>query len=163
VKVEIRDLTPEDGPGCDAVVLSLPAFFGHEGGRNDCAEAVRTQLGWVAHDDDAVIGFLTVAPSTDEALEVTWMAVMQGRRGQGIGKRLIERAVSHAEEAGVPALLVLTAGPSSPEPDADPKDNYDGTRAFYKRTGFVPVKELTPSGWDQPALFLVRAVRQPGS
>jgi GNAT superfamily N-acetyltransferase len=148
----IRELTPEDGPACDEVILSLPTFFGHERGRRDCASAVRTQRGWVASDGDEVVGFLTVAPSTDETLEITWMAVRQGRRRQGTGRLLIERLVG---ETGKP-LVVLTAGPSSPEPAADPEDNYEGTRAFYKRMGFIPAKELTPAGWDQPALVLVR-------
>ena len=150
--VAIRALIPADGPGCDEVILSLPAFFGHEGGRRDCAEAVRAQRGWVALDGDEVVGFLTVAPSTEETLEITWMAVRQTERRGGVGRRLIERVVSEVEEP----LLVLTAGPSSTEPDADPDDNYEGTRRFYKEMGFIPIKELTPSGWSQPALLLIR-------
>jgi GNAT superfamily N-acetyltransferase len=150
--VTIRQLVPSDGPGCDEVILTLPRFFGHEGGRRDCAEAVRTQRGWVAVDGDEVMGFLTVAPSTEETLEITWMAVRQGTRRGGVGRRLIERVVSEVDQP----LLVLTAGASSVEPDADPNDNYEGTRSFYKAMGFIPVKELTPEGWSQPALLLVR-------
>jgi ribosomal protein S18 acetylase RimI-like enzyme len=146
----IRELTPAGGPACDGVVLSLPYFFGHEGGRLDCAEAVRTQRGWVACDHDEIVGFLTVTPSIDKTLEITWMAVRVGRRRQGTGRRLIEHAIGETRQA----LVVLTAGPSSDDLDADPKDNYEGTRTFYRKMGFVPVKELTPSGWAQPALVL---------
>lgn len=150
--VSIRQLAPSDGPGCDGVILTLPTFFGHEGGRRDCAEAVRTQRGWVAVHGGEVIGFVTVAPSTEETLEITWMAVRQNKRRGGVGRRLIERVIGEVEQP----LLVLTAGSSSAEPDADPNDNYEGTRAFYKKMGFIPIKELTPSGWSQPALLLMR-------
>jgi N-acetylglutamate synthase-like GNAT family acetyltransferase len=150
--MEIRELTPDDGPACDAIIATLPKFFGHEGGRQDCAHAVRTQRGWVAEDDGDVIGFLTVESSTEETLEITWMAVRNDRRRAGVGRRLVEALVRESKRP----ILVLTAGPSSPEPDADPDDNYEGTRAFYRKMGFIPVKELTPAGWDQSALLLVR-------
>jgi GNAT superfamily N-acetyltransferase len=150
--MQIRDLKPDDAEACDAVILTLPTFFGHEGGRQDCTNAVRTERGWVAEDDGQIVGFLTVAPSMDETLEITWMAVRNDRRRGGIGRQLIAAVIAETEQT----ILVLTAGPSSPEPDADPNDNYDGTRRFYKRMGFVSVKEITPAGWDQPALFLVR-------
>jgi len=150
--VKIRALTPDDAPACDAVILSLPVFFGHEGGRQDCADAVRTQAGFVAEEDGEVVGFLTYAPSED-VVEITWMAVRADRRRGGIGGQLIERLVRQVDGP----ILVLTAGPSSLEPDADPNDNYEGTRRFYRKTGFVAVKELTPEGWGQPALFFVRA------
>ena len=38
----IRALCPEDAPTCDAIILSLPEWFRHEGGRATCAAAVRT-------------------------------------------------------------------------------------------------------------------------
>jgi len=151
----IRELTPDDAPACDAIILTLPTFFGHEGGRRDCAHAVRTQHGFVAEDGGEVVGFLTYAPSQD-VVEITWMAVRADRRRHGIGGELIERFVRQIDGP----ILVLTAGPSSPEPDADPDDNSAGTRRFYRKMGFVAVKELTPEGWDQAALFLVRPPRQ---
>ncbi len=149
--IEIRELKPDDAPACDGVILTLPYFFGHEGGRQDCAEAVRTQRGFVATDDGEVVAFVTVAPSIGETLEITWMAVRSDRRRTGIGRRLMERVI---EEHPGP-IAVSTAGPSSDGPD-EPDDNYGGTRTFYTKMGFVPVKELTPQGWDQPALLLLR-------
>ena len=49
--VEIRRLGEADAEACDAVVASLPYHFGDEGGRDACAEAVRTQPGLVATTD----------------------------------------------------------------------------------------------------------------
>ena len=41
----IRPLTSDDAPRCDAVIASLPYFFGDPDGRAMCAEAVRSQPG----------------------------------------------------------------------------------------------------------------------
>jgi GNAT superfamily N-acetyltransferase len=150
--MRVRPLTPDDAPACDAIIDTLPTFFGVESGNQACAEAVRTERGFVVEDGGQVIAFLTYAPSTEETVEITWMAVRNDRRRGGAGRALIEALV---DETAQP-ILVSTAGPSSEEPDADPDDNYEGTRRFYRRMGFVPVKELTPQGWGQPALFLVR-------
>ena len=157
--IEVRVLEKSHAPACDAVLATLPTFFGDPGGNAMCAEAVRTQRGWVACEGDDVIGFITVAPTTEQTVEITWMAVRAYRRRSGIGRLLVERAADDARSAGAHMLLVKTAGPSSPEPLADPTDNYDGTRAFYKRVGFTAIEELTPQGWNQTALLLVRPLR----
>ena len=44
----IRPLDPSDSTACDAIVASLPDWFGLEEGIRECAEAVRTQPGLVA-------------------------------------------------------------------------------------------------------------------
>lgn len=148
----LRDLEPADAPACDAVLATLPTFFGDPGGIADCAEAVRTQKGFVATVGEEVVAFLTLAPSTDDALEVTWMAVRDDMRRSGIGKKLIERAVAAARESGYPALCVLTLGPS------DPDEGYKETRAFYRAVGFFPIKELKPESWNQTALVCAKPV-----
>jgi hypothetical protein len=52
---------------------------------------------------------------------------------------------------------VLTLGPSVEEPGVE--DGYEGTRQFWQRVGFVPVKELSLTTWsDEYALLLVRTL-----
>ena len=155
----VRPLRIDDAPACDAVIATLPYFFGDPSGIKDCAKAVRSQRGWVADDGGDVIGFITVAPTTDETMEITWMAVRAYRRQSGVGRLLIEKAFDDARAAGARMMLVKTAGPSGDKADEQPDDNYGGTRAFYKRMGFVALEELTPSGWNQSALLLVRPLR----
>jgi GNAT superfamily N-acetyltransferase len=145
--VTLRALDPADAPACDAVLATLPTWFGDPTGNANCAEAVRTEKGYVATLGEDLVGFVTLAPSTDDALEVTWMAVRADRRRSGIGRKLIERAATHAREAGYPVLCVLTLGPS------DPDEGYKETRAFYRAMGFVPIKELKPESWNQVALI----------
>lgn len=147
---------PDDAAACDAVILSLPYFFGDPAGREDCARAVREQSGIVAEIDGAVAGFITLLSHFAGSMEITWLAVRASRRRQGLGRMLIDAAVRHAIAQGTRLLFVQTLGPSVPE---DVSDNYEGTRAFYKRTGFVPLRELELRGWnDSHALILARAL-----
>ena len=110
----LRPLSPKDAEGCDAVILSLPYHFGIEAGREACARAVRTSDGWVAEADGRVVGFLTVRPSYEQALEITWMAVHADHRRRGIGRALID-ALADPPPAGVRYLVVTTLSEASPE------------------------------------------------
>jgi ribosomal protein S18 acetylase RimI-like enzyme len=116
-----------------------------------CAEAVRTQRGWVADDTGTVNGFLLVDYPLPSAPEITWMAVRAVRRRQGVGRTLLEHAVRAL--AGSQVLSVLTLAPSVRESGTD---TYAGTRAFYHANGFLAVREIHPRGWSSAALLLVR-------
>jgi GNAT superfamily N-acetyltransferase len=152
----IRPLTPADAPGCDAVIASLPYFFGDPAGVADCAKAVRSQRGAVAKIDAVVAGFVTLEFHFPESAEITWMAVHAQHRRSGIGARLMDAAVHAAAAEGAKMLCVMTLGPSVPE---DASDNYEGTRRFYRSQGFVPLREIGLREWnDSHALMLARAI-----
>jgi GNAT superfamily N-acetyltransferase len=131
----IAPLTIEHTAACDTVIASLPYFFGDPTGIRDCAEAVRSQRGWVALVDGAdngrVAGYLTLHIHNEESAEITWMAVHADHRRGGIGRALIDAACAGASAGGARMLCVLTLGPSVPE---DAGDNYAGTRRFYRPT-----------------------------
>ena len=151
--VTVRTSTPADGPGCDAVVATLPYHFGNERGRADCAEAVRKQHGLVADRGGRVVGFLTFA-SHGPSTEITWMAVRADQRRSGIGTQLIRRLEDDVRERGARFVFVLTLGPSVPD---DVEDGHEGTRRFYEAVGFTPLREFDLRSWDDPAaLVLVR-------
>lgn len=144
----VRGLRAADAEACEAVAATLPTFFGDPDGLRDMSDALRSQRGVVAELRGEIVGFLTIQASSDVTDEITWMAVRADRRRQGIGRRLVEAAAarSHAK-----ALCVLTLGPSVPDA------GYEGTRAFYRRMGFLPIKELGLRSWnDSHALVLVR-------
>jgi len=153
----IRPLAPTDAEACDAVILTLPYHFGHEGGRAECARAVRTQGGLVAVSEGEVVGFLTLQRHDPKSAEITWMAVRADRRRHGIGKRLIERAARDLAREGVELLSVLTLAES--EPEERETDNYADTRRFYRALGFVPLRELSLESWDDRAVILAKTLR----
>lgn len=79
----------------------------------------------VALEGDAIVGHLQLVdrPAAD-ALEITNMAVSEDRRGHGVGRALVRRAIAEARAAGAATLLVATAAADT------------GVLRFYQRAGF---------------------------
>ena len=133
----IRSLDPGDGTACDAIVASLPDWFGLEEGIRECADAVRTQPGLVAEVDGEVSGFLTIARPYPQTPEISWLAVHARDRRRGIGRALIAALSDQLRTNGDRLVLVKTLSDRT-----DPGPEYAETRAFYLAMGFVPVAEL---------------------
>jgi ribosomal protein S18 acetylase RimI-like enzyme len=158
--VAIRDLLRVDAGVCDAIVLSLPYHFGQEGGRRECATAVREQPGLVAVEGDDVLGFLTFARWFDSSAEITWLAVRNDRRREGIGGHLVDELVLRLSAEGRRLLVVLTVSPSDTDPE--PPDGYESTRAFYAKSGFELTRDF-PGFWDGGDLPVLMVKHLPSS
>jgi GNAT superfamily N-acetyltransferase len=133
----VRTLEHEDAPTCDAIIASLPEWFGMPEGIRDCARDVRVQSGLAFEREDHVIGFLTYVARSATMTEITWMAVHAHDRGRGIGTALVTELVERLSAAGVRKLLVKTLSDR-----VDPGPEYAATRRFYLARGFVPAAEL---------------------
>jgi GNAT superfamily N-acetyltransferase len=133
----IRPLDLSDGTACDAIVASLPDWFGLEEGIRECAQAVRTQPGLVAEVEGEVSGFLTIARPYPQAPEISWLAVHARHRRRGIGRALIRALNEQLRTHGDRLVLVKTLSDRT-----DPGPEYAETRAFYRAMGFIPVAEV---------------------
>ena len=151
---DIRELTEHDAEACEAVIRSLPYFFGKADGIANCAEAVRSQRGLVAVDRGGVVGFLTYESQFPASAEITWMAVHRDFRRTGVGRRLLREVLLTPDATGWRMVFVITLGPSSREDNV--VDGYAGTRAFYEAFGFVPLTEVDAWGTGSPGLILAR-------
>jgi ribosomal protein S18 acetylase RimI-like enzyme len=152
IGVGVRPLTAADADACDRILLGLPYHFGHEGGRADCAAAVRRERGLVAVEGSEVVGFLTFTPRFDEAAEITWMAVRADRRRRGIGHALVSSLEELLASEGRRTLVALTVSPS--DPGDEPPDGYQATRAFYRSVEFVLARDL-PKEWESDTAVLM--------
>jgi rhodanese-related sulfurtransferase/GNAT superfamily N-acetyltransferase len=153
----VRPLYADDAPACDAIIAALPDWFGDEHGIRECAEAVRTQPGFVTTVDDTVAGFLTVTKPRAQVAEISWMAVHPDHRAEGHGRALVDALVRTLHDDGTRFLAVKTLS------DRDPYPPYAQTRAFYEAMGFLPLMDLDIWGPENPALLLVRSVSRPPS
>jgi ribosomal protein S18 acetylase RimI-like enzyme len=157
--IELRALRADDAASCDEVIRSLPYHFALETGREECARAVRSEEGLVAVDGGELVAFLTWVPRFDEAVEITWMAVRDDRRRAGIGTLLVDRLLDELRARKRRVVGVLTVSPS--DPGAEPADGYQSTRSFYRKCGFVLMRDL-PGLWENDtAVLMVRAVDRP--
>jgi GNAT superfamily N-acetyltransferase len=79
----------------------------------------------VAVDAGAIVGNVQIADTSDErTLELKSMAVVDARRGEGVGRALIEEAKRRARHRGAQRLLVATAAADT------------GNLRFYQRLQF---------------------------
>ena len=86
---------------------------------------------WIV-DDDPELGLSGVAYCSAERMtEGTWNLYLIGvhlqRRGQGRGRRLLERTEAMLRERGGRILIVETSG----------TDSFEDTRAFYGKCGYT--------------------------
>ncbi|RJO73788.1 N-acetyltransferase [Nocardia panacis] len=79
---------------------------------------------WVARDGDEIVGQLLAAPHGENTWEIVNLAIAESHRGRGLGRDLIDRAVTEARAAGARRVEVATA-------TAD-----IGNLRFYQRCGF---------------------------
>ncbi|GMV42957.1 MAG: hypothetical protein AMXMBFR64_46730 [Myxococcales bacterium] len=93
----------------------------------------------VALAGDAVVGYLCYGrtPMTRRTFDLYWMAVDGARRGAGIGRRLVEDLERRVREGGGGLIRVETST----------REGYDGTLAFYLRTGYQIASRL-PDFYD---------------
>jgi ribosomal protein S18 acetylase RimI-like enzyme len=142
----VRELRPDDAPACDAIIASLPDWFGLDEGIRECAAAVRSEPGLVCERDDTVVGFLTVVRPSPVTAEISWLAVHADDRGRGVGTALVTRLTDSLTAQGdVRLLLVKTLSDRE-----DPGPEYAATRAFYLARGFRPAAELDLFGPENP-------------
>lgn len=150
--IGVRPLRSSDASTCDAIIASLPAWFGLQEGIDDCAAAVRSQPGLVCERNGRVIGFLTIARPSPATAQISWLAVHADERGRGAGTALVERLAEDLSHEPVRLLVVETLSDRE-----DPGPEYAATRAFYLARGFAPAAEL--QGYpDNPIQLLSKPI-----
>lgn len=87
---------------------------------------LRDNIVWVATDEAKVLGGFVLVTSGNHA-HLANLAVDPNAGGQGLGRRLIEKASALAIEAGHDTMLLTTHAAMT------------GTRAFYARLGWTEV------------------------
>jgi GNAT superfamily N-acetyltransferase len=113
-------------PVASAEINELRAVGWPGTGAQDWDAVLRQSLGWVtARVDEQLVGFVNVAWDGGSHAFLLDTVVHPAVRGKGVGKRLVERAVAIAREAGVEWLHV----------DFDPQ-----LRPFYEACGFRPTE-----------------------
>ncbi|WP_456453693.1 GNAT family N-acetyltransferase [Thermococcus sp.] len=150
--MRIRCLKTEvERSACIQLARDLRKWF-NEAGIKAMAGDLREEKTFVAIEGEDVLGFITVKPLNEKALEILWMAVRRELRGKGIGTKLLEFVEGWARGRGFDLLVVKTSGDLSYRP-------YNATRRFYERRGFsrIALIDSYPE-WGEPALIYVKSI-----
>jgi ribosomal protein S18 acetylase RimI-like enzyme len=147
---------------CEAILRSLPDWFGIESSLVQYVADCSRYPTWLARVDDSsrglsrdelpdgISGFITIHQHFARAAEIHCIAVHPAMHRRGVGRSLIEFAQDELRNNGIEFLQVKTLGPSQPDP------HYELTRRFYESLGFVALEEF-PTLWGRnPALQLLK-------
>ncbi len=136
---------------CEAVLRSLPAWFGIEEALMRYARESAELPTFATVDASGITGFVTLREHFPQAWEVHCIAIHAEARGRGLGRALIEHAEDWLGQRGAQVLQVKTIAMTKKSAA------YDETRRFYARMGFIPL-EIFPDLWapHNPCLQLVK-------
>ncbi len=127
--ISIRVMTKDDVDAVLAVANALSDWFDEDARRRALPLDLRFQDGFVAAEDDALVGFITLYVA-EGRVNIGWMGVHPEVHRQGVGASLLQAAEGYCRERGVNELATYTLGSGV---DYAP---YDHTRAFYFAEGF---------------------------
>ena len=138
---------------CEAVLRSLPRWFGIEEALLTYVTDTTRYPTFAAVQGGSIVGFLTLHEHFVDAWEIHCVAVHADFRNQGLGSRLLAHAERWLIERRVKYLQVKTIAQTSKSTE------YAQTREFYKAKGFTPL-EVFPTLWapQNPALQLIKVL-----
>lgn len=138
---------------CEKILRGLPKWFGIESAIIDYIKDVSNMDTWAAKVDDQIIGFVSLNKHNKFTAEIHVMGILEKYHRLGLGKKLIQVAEDSAAQEGLKFLQVKTLSVNRPD------ENYDKTRQFYLKTGFVPVEEFkTLWGEHNPCLLMIKSL-----
>jgi GNAT superfamily N-acetyltransferase len=88
----------------------------------------------IAHDDTELAGFTSFGPTpgTECSWDLYWIAVAPGRQRAGVGRELLRRSEAAIALAHGRRVYV----------DTSSRGQYQATRVFYQRNGYVEAAHL---------------------
>ncbi|OGT72687.1 MAG: hypothetical protein A3H44_06405 [Gammaproteobacteria bacterium RIFCSPLOWO2_02_FULL_57_10] len=138
---------------CEAILRSLPQWFGIEDSVISYARDSGVMPTFAVDGAQGLVGFITLMEHFPASWEVHCIAVSASVRGTGIGTRLLAHAEKWLAQRGARFLQIKTIAAKKTDP------HYDQTREYYIRRGYSPV-EVFPTIWhpSNPALQLIKAL-----
>lgn len=155
MKIKFVESPIERSQICNHILRALPEWFGIESAIDDYCYDVQSMQTWAVEEGDHTIGFISINKHNIYAAEVHVMGVLKEYHGVGLGRHLLLVVEKELQQEGFQFLTVKTLSESRPSPE------YDKTRQFYLKSGFVPIEEFkTLWGEHNPCLFLIKSIGQ---
>lgn len=139
--MKIREIRKEDYSKIISLVEKLPEWFTEEAREKQIPLALETHEGYVAEENDKILGFITMDSHYGEA-KIGWIGVHPEHHHEGIGRELVDRLAEEFKDIGADSIRVETVARE------DAKGSpYEATLNFYKSMGFE-VDEIVEGGFD---------------
>ncbi len=148
------EITTDKGDICREIMSELSEWFSDPDVIEACAEAIESLPMFGCVYENRVAGFVAMQSHPPDAMEILVIATRHPYHRSGVGRLLLAAAEDCARSAGCRILTVKTLAPRGRD-----EPQYDATRAFYDRNGFIRA-EIFPTLWheDHPCLFFVKSL-----
>ncbi|MGB9589954.1 MAG: ribosomal protein S18-alanine N-acetyltransferase [candidate division WOR-3 bacterium] len=123
--MEIRPARPEDIE--PIMAIERASFVGPWSRNAFVSELVKAGTRFWVLDDGEIVGYL-VAWDMVDYLYVANIAIREDRRGEGLGKALLQRCIDEARQTGRAAIVL------------DVRVSNQRARRFYEGLGFVQIR-----------------------
>lgn len=150
--VAVMEIVEDKSEICREIMNDLLEWFDDPKTAAACAKAVAEWPMFGALREQTIVGFVSIKPHPPSTAEIYAIGVKRRHHRCGIGRELLNRTQSFAQDRGMRLLTVKTLAPIEPDPP-----HYAATRRFYAANGFLQA-EVLESHWDEahPCLFLVK-------
>ena len=98
---------------------------------------------WLAHCGTRLVACTAIALRDDEAAQLRWVLVDPSKRGLGLGRRLVEKAIDYSRASGCSYVYLETT------------DGLEESLALYRALGFSVTSEQVTNLWDGPRPLIV--------
>ncbi len=142
---------------CEAILRSLPRWFGIEAALQQYASNTERFPTFVVREDGSAIAFVTLQEHFPTSWEVHCIAVDAAHRGRGVGRALQAHIEAWLLVRGAKFIQVKTLAASHASAE------YAETRQFYFSLGYV-AHEVFPELWAKhlPVLQMVKVLQNAG-
>ncbi|HXF90409.1 MAG TPA: GNAT family N-acetyltransferase [Candidatus Nitrosotenuis sp.] len=147
----IEQISPEQAQIlCQEITHDLPEYFGLPEVNEQYFQGMLTRFSFAAKLDGHYVGLLTLEFPYPETANIYWMAVKRDFQGRGIGRKLVHTASNYVLKQGIKTLTVETLSPVHAD------QNYLKTYPFYINSGFRPLFDLKPEGYEFTMVYLYK-------
>ncbi|ADU32220.1 GNAT family N-acetyltransferase [Evansella cellulosilytica] len=133
------------------ILRELPEWFGIEEAITNYVNGVNGTDFYALYDLNQPVGFISIKANNTFTSEIYAMGISKNYHGCGWGTKLLKVAEEHLVKNDVKFFMVKTLS------DSHPDKNYQKTRRFYAKNGFIPLEEIKEIwGEENPCLIMVK-------
>jgi GNAT superfamily N-acetyltransferase len=137
---------------CRQITADLPEYFGLSEANEQYFAGVLARENFAAIIAGKYAGLLSLDFPYPGNSNIYWMAVLREYQGHGVGSKLLSHAYKFANDHNASTMTVETLAPQ----EAD--ENYLKTYKFYEASGFKPLFNLKPAGYEWHMVYMAKAL-----
>lgn len=133
------------------ILADLPMWFGIQSETKEYIDNVKKHKFIQVNADSMPVGFISIKSNNSFTAEIYVMGIKQKYHRLKIGEKLLSHVSEMLKDENYSYLLVKTLDESRKSKE------YEMTRYFYRKTGFVPI-DVIPEIWgnNNPCLLMIK-------